>query len=77
MPLAWKTNVLQGEPWQTPAGTALQAEPGPRGNNNPRLLVFDYNWSSTAGSATQTTLFKDNPPLTFAAAGFTFTGPGS
>ena len=49
----------------------------PQGNNNPRLLVFDYNWSSTAGSATQTTLFKDNPPLIFAAAGSTFTGPGS
>ena len=49
----------------------------PLGNNNPRLLVFDYNWSQTAGSAAQTTLFKDNPPLTFTAAGSTFTGPGS
>ena len=41
------------------------------------MIVFDYNYSSTASSATQTTLFKDSPPLTFSTAGSTFTGPGS
>ena len=49
----------------------------PQGNNNPRLLVFDYAYNVAAGTAVGTTLFKDNPPLTYAAAGATFTGPGS
>jgi hypothetical protein len=49
----------------------------PQGNNNPRLIVFDYNYSVTASTATGTTVFRDNPPLTFTAAGATFTGPGS
>jgi hypothetical protein len=49
----------------------------PQGNNNPRLIVFDYSYSATAGTAAGTTLFKHDPPLTFTAAGATFTGPGS
>ena len=49
----------------------------PQGNANPRLIVFDYSYSATAGNAAGTTLFKHDPPLTFTAAGATFTGPGS
>ena len=48
----------------------------PVGNANPRLVVFDYTYNVAAGAAGQTTLFKHDPPLTFTAAGATFTGPG-
>jgi len=48
----------------------------PAGNANPRMLVVDYNFSSTAGTAAGSTLFRDSPPLTFATTVTTFTGPG-
>jgi hypothetical protein len=49
----------------------------PAGNANPRMMVVDYSFSTTAGTAAGNTLFRDNPPLTFATTGATFTGPGN